>query len=135
MLISEPRIFRISFSGSPTRSCPRNEMLPECTWAVAASSRMIVSDVTDLPDPDSPTTPSVCPGSIWNETSSTALTTPRSMWKYVCRFWTSMTAVMVDQFPGSARRGSVASWIPSPIRLYARTVRKMPIPGKTNCHQ
>ena len=54
-------------------------MEPFSTCADAASSRMIVSEVTDFPEPDSPTTPSVCPGSIWNEMSSTALTTPRSV--------------------------------------------------------
>ena len=41
--------------------------------------------VTLLPEPDSPTTPSVCPGRTSNETPSTALTIPSSVLKYVRR--------------------------------------------------
>ncbi len=50
---------------------------------------MIVSDVTDLPDPDSPTTPRVSPRSRVYETPSTALTTPSWVWKYILRSSTS----------------------------------------------
>jgi len=39
----------------------------------------IASDVTLLPDPDSPTIPSVRPRSTANDTPSTALTTPSSV--------------------------------------------------------
>ena len=42
---------------------------------------MIDRLVTDLPEPDSPTTASVSPASSANETSSTALTTPASVKK------------------------------------------------------
>ncbi len=42
---------------------------------------MIVRAVTDLPQPDSPRTPSVRPFSIPKETDSTALTTPSGVKK------------------------------------------------------
>ena len=49
--------------------------------------------VTLLPEPDSPTIPSVSPGSIANETPSTAWTKPSSVRKRVRRFSTSSRAV------------------------------------------
>jgi hypothetical protein len=42
---------------------------------------MTVRNETLLPDPDSPTTPSVSPGSRENEIPSTALTKPSSVGK------------------------------------------------------
>ena len=43
--------------------------------------RMIESEVTLLPQPDSPTIPRVSPGMIEKLTPSTALTTPSITWK------------------------------------------------------
>src|SRR5205823_5274203 len=37
--------------------------------------------------------------------------------------------------PASRSRGSVASWTPSPMRLYARTARKIARPGNRISHQ
>src|SRR6185503_17098550 len=54
---------------------------------------MIESDVTDLPDPDSPTIPSVCPASSWNESPLTAVTGPSSVRNVVRRFRTSSNAI------------------------------------------
>ena len=45
-------------------------------------SPMTVRNVTLLPDPDSPTTPSVSPGMIEKLTPSTALTRPSSVGKW-----------------------------------------------------
>ena len=61
--ISLPRILRISPSGSDRTSRPSNQTsLPAPISAGGMSSRrMIVSAVTLLPDPDSPTMPSVWP--------------------------------------------------------------------------
>jgi hypothetical protein len=47
------------------------------------------SAVTDLPEPDSPTTARVSPGASENEIPSTALTVPRRVKKYVLRSLTS----------------------------------------------
>ena len=47
--------------------------------------RMIDIAVTDLPQPDSPTTPRRSPAFTLKETPSTAFTTPSSVEKYVLR--------------------------------------------------
>src|SRR3990170_2766789 len=52
-------------------------------------SFMMLSAVTDLPQPDSPTTPRVSPFSMYRSTPSTARTMPSSVKKYVLRFLTS----------------------------------------------
>jgi len=50
-----------------------------------AISRRMESEVTVLPQPDSPTTASVSPGSTEKETPSTARTTPSRVKKWVFR--------------------------------------------------
>ena len=76
--ISLPRIRRISPSGSDSTSRPSNQIsLPSPISAGGMSSRrMIVIAVTLLPDPDSPTIPSVCPRPSEKLTPSTAGTVP-----------------------------------------------------------
>ena len=59
--ISAPRTARISRSGSVSRSRPLKRMLPPAMRPGGWTSRMIDSAVTDLPLPDSPTSPSVSP--------------------------------------------------------------------------
>src|SRR5215475_15462629 len=44
--------------------------------ALGSSSRNIVRPTVDLPQPDSPTRPNVSPALIWNDTPSTARTSP-----------------------------------------------------------
>ena len=56
-------------------------MRPDSMRAFDDSSRMIESDVTLLPEPLSPTMPSVRPSSRRKESWSTARTTPSSVWK------------------------------------------------------
>jgi hypothetical protein len=52
---------------------------------------MTVSIVTLLPEPDSPTTPSICPAFTFRETPRTACTTPSSVAKSTVRpsIWSS----------------------------------------------
>ena len=59
--MSRPRISRISSAESASRSRPSNVMLPLVTRPVLASSRMIASEETDLPQPDSPTMATISP--------------------------------------------------------------------------
>src|ERR1051325_11075415 len=61
---------RISLLPSFTRSIPSNSTEP----AVGSMSRRIIRPVVDLPQPDSPTRPSVSPGMTSNETPLTART-------------------------------------------------------------
>ena len=62
-----------------------------------ALSPMIVRQVTLLPQPDSPTIPSVWPFSTENVTPSTALTMPSSVRKDVFRSLTSSSATEVGR--------------------------------------
>ena len=65
---------------APTRSGPRPSR---------GSRPMIERESTVLPEPDSPTMPSVLPRPRVNETPSTACTRPRGVWKEVRRSSTS----------------------------------------------
>ncbi len=65
---------------------------------------MIESAVTDLPQPDSPTIPSVRPFSTWKETPSTAWTTPSRVKKCVLRSLTSRSATGL-RLPGAGVEG------------------------------
>src|SRR5918911_5260014 len=62
-----------------------------------------VSQVTLLPDPDSPTTPSVSPGEMASETPSTAFTTPSSVGKWTLRSFTSSRGSATDLLEGPGR--------------------------------
>ncbi len=77
--MSRPRIFRISASLFSSRFSPLNRIVPLSMRPFCAMSRMIESEVTDLPEPDSPTMPSVEPGSTLNDNPLTAATTPSSV--------------------------------------------------------
>ena len=75
--ISPPRTRRISSSEQASRSRPSSEIEPEGMRAGGISrSRITVSAVTLLPDPDSPTMPMDLPRGRRKLTPSTALTVP-----------------------------------------------------------
>jgi hypothetical protein len=79
MAMRLPRTLRISPSESSERSRPSKRMrLPRSIRPGGRIRRMIESAVTDLPDPDSPTSPTVSPRPIVNETPSTDRATPAS---------------------------------------------------------
>src|SRR3978361_643410 len=72
-----PLMARISSSSRPSSSVPSSVTEPPTMRpGGVATSRMIDSAVTLLPQPDSPTTPSVSPRRAWEDTPPTALTTP-----------------------------------------------------------
>ncbi len=70
--ISRPRMRRSSESGSARRSRPPKVAVPRVTRPLRARMPRIASDVTLLPQPDSPTIPSVSPGAISKEMPLTA---------------------------------------------------------------
>src|SRR5882724_3598636 len=80
MAMFSPRIFCIAFSGCPTSSWPRYTMLP-VICAYFGNSPRIAIDVTLLPEPDSPTMPSVSSGCRSKLMFSTAWTSPSSVAK------------------------------------------------------
>ena len=59
-----PRIVRISSGGSFSRSWPWKMTSPEILACGEFVRPITVKELTLLPDPDSPTIPSVSPGSI-----------------------------------------------------------------------
>ena len=93
-------------------------------------SRMIDRFVTDLPDPDSPTMPSVSPRARSNDTPSTALTTRPSSSKYVRRLRTERSG----QRQPFLICGSSASRRPSPRKLSENSVIAIVMPGHSSCH-
>ena len=76
MPISLPRILRMLSSESVVSSRPFSLMLPPTIEPPVGSSFMIDNAVIVLPQPDSPTMPTVSPGWTWTDTPSTACTTP-----------------------------------------------------------
>ena len=59
-------------------------------WKVALGERVrpiSVMAVTDLPEPDSPTTARISPGASSSDTPSTAVTDPSSVWKETASSW------------------------------------------------
>ena len=82
MPISVPRTLRNSRGDRPRRSRPSNRTWPATPAPEPAPTRPISERTsTDLPDPDSPTMPSVCPACRSNETPSTARRGPRAVEK------------------------------------------------------
>ena len=71
--ISRPRRSRIWAGESRSRSSPSKIAAPSTVLPRVGSSPMIASDVTDLPQPDSPTRPTVWPGRTSKLMPSTAL--------------------------------------------------------------
>jgi hypothetical protein len=61
--MSSPRIVRMSLSDAEISSLPSNLIDPEMRALRERVRPMTVSEDTDLPEPDSPTMPSVCPRS------------------------------------------------------------------------
>ena len=61
--MSSPRIARSSSSEAPQQVRPLKRTVPEMRALRARVSPITVSDETDLPEPDSPTMPSVWPRS------------------------------------------------------------------------
>ena len=96
-------------------------------WPLFGSRPMIDSAVIVLPQPDSPTMPSVSPSSTWNDTPSTACTMPFLSWISVRRSSICKSAT----FPPYRRcsRVSNASRSASPMKLNEMHVNTISTPG------
>ena len=139
-----PRTSRISSSESFSRSRPSSRISPSTILPGRPMRRMIDSAVMLLPQPDSPTTPSVLPSSIAKLTPSTALTMPSWVKKWVRRPLDleqgasgvrsgRPNALVRDcrhHFDSMRWRGSRASRRPSPRKLAARTMRTIVTAGR-----
>ncbi len=80
---------RISSFGSFSRSTPWKSTSPDISAYFESVRPMTVSELTLLPEPDSPTMPSVSPGCTLYDTPSTAFTMPSSVLKWTRRSLTS----------------------------------------------
>src|SRR6266568_7084378 len=90
---------RTSRGESFRMSRPRNAIEPETIFPGGSAIRRINERfATDLPEPDSPTMPSVSPCLTSKLTPSTALTTPSSVSKYVRRSLTASSLPFVFIF-------------------------------------
>ena len=72
MAIDLPRSFRTEDSFMALTSWPSTKIWPDTSARVPLCNPKIARLVTDLPEPDSPTIPSVLPFSTENERLSTA---------------------------------------------------------------
>ena len=93
MDILRPRISRTSGIRMRTMSSPSSRMRPPTIRAASGSRRSSESAVMLLPEPDSPTSPSVSPSRIWKLTPSTARVTPHFVKRCVCNSCTSRTTL------------------------------------------
>ena len=110
MPTADPRIRRSASSGSVAMSCPSKAIAPEAMRPGGfGTSRKTLMAVTDLPQPDSPTSPSVSPASRCNDTPSTACTTPSGVSKTTCRSRMSRMGFMIisNTVGGRGRRGGL----------------------------
>src|SRR5580704_994864 len=111
MAMRLPRMDRIAFSSSVARSCPSNRIEPPTMRATfSGRSRMTDNAVTLLPQPDSPTMPSVSPAATSKLTPSTARVTPSALKKCVLRLRTlrSFSLTSLSQASREARVEVVA---------------------------
>src|SRR6185369_7101208 len=99
MIWRSRRWWRISLGDSARRSAPLYRTWPP----VGSMSRSSVRPAVVLPQPLSPTSPSVSPGPTWNEMSSTARTcattrdrTPFFTGKYFLGFRTSISGPVMS---------------------------------------
>ena len=102
--ISAPRTRRSSSSEAAIRSLPLYSALPSKLALGERVRPSSVMAVTDLPEPDSPTTASTSPAASSNETPSTAWTAPSSVANLTRRSRTSSSRSPLTA-AGSGDRG------------------------------
>src|SRR5216683_967738 len=109
MAISRDRILFISGSSAGTRSRPRHRIWPASKRPGGMSiSFRTERAVTVLPQPDSPTTPTVSPWSMRRSTPSTARTMPSSVLNQVFSPRMSKSVSATDASDDAARIERVA---------------------------
>ncbi len=78
--IAARRVWRISASDSVSRSLPDRLISPPSILPGGLIMRRMARPVVDLPEPDSPTSPTRSAGLMSRLTPSTAFTGPRLVW-------------------------------------------------------
>ncbi len=123
MPMRAPRIWQSSLSGRARRSRPSSRMRPAARMP-PGSRPMMASASRDLPDPDSPTMPSVPPSSRRKLIS--AINGEGRL-----AFEMHRDPLQLQAHRRPSRRGSKRSRKPSPRRLKPSTARAIATPGAT----
>ena len=126
---SSPRILRSSSGRNWVTSLPASLIVPPAMRPPLGSNCMIDSAVIVLPQPDSPTMPSVSPSATSSDTPSTACTTPSRNWISVRRSVISRSATSCCPPYRRCSRVSNASRSASPMKLNEMQVKMIAMPG------
>src|SRR6266850_4806266 len=113
--ISRPRRSRIWLSSAARTSTPENITEPSAMRPARSRMRITAKDVTDLPEPDSPTIASVSPLATWMSMFFTACTMPRRVENSTVRSLMSSSGIG----GGALLSGTLVSILPSraPLRI------------------
>src|SRR6478752_8194914 len=95
MPIRLPRILRIASGGRLSTRSPDSTTSPPAMRPGGSIRPMIAEPVTDLPAPDSPTTPSTSPRAISKEILSSARKVPRRVTNSTVRSRTERTGTVI----------------------------------------
>src|SRR5436190_13124761 len=120
MEISRPRRSRISPSLAALTSMPENITEPSAILPARSRIRITAYDVTDLPEPDSPTMPSVSPLPTRMSTCCTALTMPRRVVNSTVRSLTSSSGWAVMDASAGALFPKIRKTTPCKVALKLR---------------
>ena len=142
--ISRPRRSRIWSSSAARTSTPENITEPSAMRPARSRMRITANEVTDLPEPDSPTIATVSPLATAMLMCCTALTMPRRVENSTVRSLDveqrhGRRRVAAQRFaqvhgPHVRRCGSTMSRSPSPSRLKQNTAIISASPGKNAIH-
>ena len=81
--------------------CPSSRTSPPVMRPGGSSRPITAAPVSDLPAPDSPTTPSTSPAAMSKETPSTATSLPRRPRKATSRLRTDRTGSLIATWPSA----------------------------------
>jgi hypothetical protein len=123
-------MWRIARMARLSMRWPSSRISPLATRPGGSSRPMMAAPVSDLPAPDSPTTPRISPGAMAKEMSSSARSVPRRLGNSTTRFLTSRRLIVL----GQRSLGFSASRSQSPSRLTDRAMVMSITPGKTVIH-
>ena len=129
-----PRSACIAAGPSCSRSRPSKPMRPAVTSPLAASSRSRAATRVDLPQPDSPTRPTILPRGTSSATSRNACSRPAAVRKSTESPSMASSAWLIAAQPSRRSRGSITSRSVSPKKVKPRVARMSPSPPAIEGH-
>src|SRR3954453_4963298 len=124
--ISRPRRSRICSSVAPLTSMPENITEPSAILPARSRMRITAYEVTDLPEPDSPTMPRVSPFATEMSTCCTAFTMPRRVTNSTVRSRTSGSGCEVIALRPPLRVDDVAQAVAEQVEAEHRDHQRQP---------